>query len=83
MIIVRAQSKYPVPKKTRGRHPKWPWESMAIGEHFLMPGTKMEAACGQHCEAARRYGRKYTASKTGPGTNYPKEKKGVMIWRVE
>lgn len=83
MIIVRADSSKPVPRKRRGRPAKYPWDSMAVGESFPMKGLTIADAVRQYWAAGKRHGRKFTAQSTGPGTRHPDEPRGARVWRTE
>lgn len=53
--------------------PTYPWDKMAVGDSFFVPGKKQENMSSVASSAAKRRGWKF-ATRTVPG--------GVRVWRV-
>ena len=65
---VRVDKDVPMPSLRRS----YPYETMAIGDSFLMPGKSLQVACNSNYRAAKKLGKKFIA-RNGED--------GVRIWR--
>ncbi len=53
--------------------PKYPWDTMAVGDSFLSPGVNLESMRAQVAHAGNRRGYRFIARSEGDG---------VRVWRV-
>jgi hypothetical protein len=67
----------PIPDTTRTRASKYPWDEMATGQSFFVPGAKLESFSTAVSSRNRKGEKKYIVRKyTGPNGVA-----GVMVWR--
>lgn len=71
---VKVERGIPIPHATVGRHPKWPWKQMRVGDSFLIPGAKERSASSMAGHAGKVNGMKFVV-RTVAG--------GVRVWRVK
>ena len=62
-----------MPLPLPGRHPKWPWRQLEVGDSFFMPGAHTGTACRMAGQQALRLEVKFSC-RTVSG--------GVRIWRI-
>ena len=65
----------PIPPRIRsgGRKPKYPWDTVEIGDSFLLATSNVDSAHAQAGHAAVRYGIKLSVRKTN---------EGYRVWRI-
>jgi hypothetical protein len=70
---IKIDTHVPLPE-TRGRYPKYPWQSMKVGDSFLFPGGTNPQSCYNISKyAGLRTGHKFAARKTP---------EGYRCWRI-
>jgi hypothetical protein len=69
------ESKVPLPKiDGRGRHPKYPWATMKVGDSFLFPSNIKQQSCYNIA--------KYGGLRNGVKFSVRKTDEGYRCWRI-
>lgn len=74
---ITVQSGIPLPT-TASRSGKYPWDKMATGDSFFVPGAKVETFYTLTSTASKKYKCRFIARKWHEGTT-----EGVRVWRTE
>jgi hypothetical protein len=78
--VYALERSYPVPPKTKGRPPQYPWAEMKVGDSFFVPCARVEVQRRQNTiqsckkQAMKKYKRDYVTRTTI---------KGIRVWRIK
>jgi hypothetical protein len=71
--MIAIDKNVPLPPPKRGPEATFPWQSMEVGDSFLVEGRSQSSVASHGSLAGQRYGRKFTTRKEGDG---------VRVWRI-
>lgn len=75
---IEIQKGIPIPESNKGRRPIYPFETMKVGDSFIVEGTDRKNLNKLNSSASR-----YKVENKGFNYSIRKEEGGYRIWRIE